>query len=104
MRTVDQSGITGLYSDIAYHALHTAIAGGLHNPDNSWLKGKYKPSGTDDAFDKMGAVPSMLSEWVKGAHEITTGNSMEGLRDLTYHVPLLGLSGMADDVRSFTRQ
>jgi len=52
----------------------------------------------------MGAVPSMLSEWVKGAHEITTGNTMEGLRDLTYHVPLLGISGMADDVRSFTRQ
>ena len=46
----------------------------------------------------------MLSEWVKGAHEMTTGNTMEGLRDLTYHVPVLGLSGLADDVRSFTRQ
>ena len=104
MRTVDQSGIAGLYSDIAYHALHTAIAGGMHNPDNSWLKGKYKPSAQDDMFDKMGAVPSMLSEWVKGAHAITTGNTMEGLRDLSYHVPLLGISGLADDVRSFTRQ
>ena len=80
------------------------IAGGMHNPDNSWLKGKYKPSAQDDMFDKMGAVPSMLSEWVKGAHAITTGNTMEGLRDLSYHVPLLGISGLADDVRSFTRQ
>lgn len=104
MRTVDQSGIGGLYTDIAYHALHTAIAGGLHNPDNSWLKGKYKPTMQDDVFDKMGAVPSMLSEWVRGAYEITNGNTMEGLRDLTYHIPILGLSGLADDVRSFTRQ
>ena len=104
MRTVDQSGITGLYSDLAYHALHTAIATGMHNPDNSWLKGKYTPTMGDDAVDKFGAVPSMLSEWVKGAYEMTTGNTMEGLRDLTYHVPLLGLSGLSDDVRSFTRQ
>jgi len=104
LRTVDQSGIGGLYTDIAYHAIHTAIAGGLHNPDNSWLKGKYKPTLQDDVFDKMGAVPSMLSEWVRGAYEMTTGNTMEGLRDLTYHIPILGLSGLADDVRSFTRQ
>ena len=104
LRTVDQSGIGGLYTDIAYHAIHTAIAGGMHNPDNSWLKGKYKPTMQDDLFDKMGAVPSMLSEWVRGAYEMTTGNTMEGLRDLTYHVPILGLSGLADDVRSFTRQ
>ena len=43
MRSFEMSGITGIYSDLAYQALHSAIATGLHNPDDSWLKGKYKP-------------------------------------------------------------
>lgn len=104
MRTLDQSGITGLYSDIAYHALHTAIATGVHNPDQSWLKGKYKPTVGEDSFDKLGAVPAMLSEWVMGANEMLTGNTAEGFRDTTYHVPVLGLFGLSDDIRAMTRQ
>ena len=104
LRTLDQSGITGLYSDIAYHALHTAIATGLHNPDTSWLKGKYKPTMGEDAVDKFGAVPGMIHGWVTGANEMLFGNTAKGFRDITYHTPILGLGGMSEDIRSMTRQ
>ena len=104
LRTLDQSGITGLYTDIGYHALHTAIATGLHNPDTSWLKGKYKPTMGEDAVDKFGAVPGMIHGWVTGANEMLFGNTAEGFRDITYHAPVLGLFGLSDDIRSMTRQ
>jgi len=108
MRSFEMSGITGVYSDIAYMALHSAIATGLHNPDDSWLKGKYKPTVGDQFADFAGATPGMMREWVLGAHELLTDQTPEGLKRLSYNLPIIGLTPFAEDMRelgrSITRQ
>ncbi len=108
MRSFEMSGITGIYSDIGYMALHSAIATGLHNPDDSWLKGKYKPTVGDQFADFAGATPGMMREWVLGAHELLTDQTPEGLKRLSYNLPLIGLTPFAEDMRelgrSITRQ
>lgn len=108
MRSFEMSGITGIYSDIGYMALHSAIATGLHNPDDSWLKGKYKPTIGDQFADFAGATPGMMREWVLGAHELLTDQTPEGLKRLSYNLPLIGLTPFAEDMRelgrSITRQ
>lgn len=108
MRSFEMSGITGIYSDIGYMALHSAIATGLHNPDDSWLKGKYKPTVGDQFADFAGATPGMMREWVLGAHEMLTDQTPEGLKRLSYNLPIIGLTPFAEDMRelgrSITRQ
>ena len=98
MRTVDQSGVTGIYMDLAYHALHSALAHGLYNDNNSWIKGKFQPSVYDDLFDKFGAAPSMVREWLLSAYDLTVGNGEEGLKRGLRNLPLIGLYGMNRDI------
>lgn len=103
MRSFEMSGITGIYSDLAYQALHSAIATGLHNPDDSWLKGKYKPTVGDQFADFAGATPGMMREWVLGAHELLTDQSAEGLKRFSYNLPIIGLTPFAEDMRELSR-
>ena len=90
-----------MYSDIAYHALHSAIATGLHDQENSWLKGKYNPTVGDQFADFAGATPGMLREWTLGAHELLTNQTEEGLKRLSYNLPIIGLTPFAEDMRMF---
>ena len=101
MRSFEMSGIMGVYSDIAYHALHSAIATGLHDQENSWLKGKYNPTVGDQFADFAGATPGMLREWTLGAHELLTNQTEEGLKRLSYNLPIIGLTPFAEDMRMF---
>ena len=100
MRTVDQSGVAGIYTDIAYHAIHSSIAHGGYNDDYGWIKGKYEPSAFDDIFDKSGAMPSMLREWMLSAHELVNGKTEDGLKRGLYNFPLIGIYGMNRDLDS----
>ena len=99
MRIVDHSGITGLYGDIFYHGLNVAVASGIHDPDDSWLKGRYKAEGWDTAFGFLGASPSMLREWVVGANDLVNDRTDEGLKTLSYNLPILQLLSLDDDFR-----
>jgi hypothetical protein len=100
MRVVDHSGVTGLYSDIFYHALNIASASGMHDPDNSWLKGRYKADGWDTAFGFAGASPNMIREWVMGANDLLNDRTDEGLKKISYNSPVLSLIGLDDDLRA----
>ncbi len=102
-RLVDYSGITGIYSDLAYKGVEAAIASGYHDPDTSWLKGRYKATGWDLAFGFAGATPSMYREWILAAHEMMTDKTPEGLKRLSYNFPVLGLMGLDDDLRALGR-
>lgn len=104
MRSFEMSGIMGIYSDIAYQALHSAIATGLHNPDDSWLKGKYKPTVGDQFADFAGATPGLMREWVLGAHELLTDQTEDGLKRLSYNLPLIALTPFAEDMRELGRE
>ncbi len=102
-RMVDYSGITGIYSDLAYKGIEAAIAAGYHDPDTSWLKGRYKATGWDLAFGFAGATPSMYREWILGAHELMTDKTSEGLKRFSYNAPYLGILGLDDDLRALGR-
>lgn len=104
MRVVDHSGVTGLYSDLFYHALNVATASGLHDPDQSWLKGRYKATGWDTAFGFAGASPNMVREWVMGANDLANDRTEEGLKKISYNVPVLSLIGLDDDLRALGKQ
>jgi hypothetical protein len=100
MQVVDRSGILGLYSEIAYRGIEASAAFGLHNPDNSWLKGRYNATGWDAAFGMLGATPNMYREWINGAYDLVNDRTEEGLKTISYNAPLLGLLGLDDDLRS----
>jgi len=100
MRIVDHSGVTGLYSDLFYHALNIASVSGMHDPDNSWLKGRYKADGWDTAFGFAGASPNMIREWVMGANDLLNDRTDEGLKKISYNAPVLSLIGLDDDLRA----
>ena len=102
-RTVDQSGIGGIYTDLAYHAIHSAIAQGYYDNNTAWIKGKFEPSVYDDLFDKMGATPSLIREWTLGAYELTQGQTDEGMKRLLRNTPILGLYGLNRDMEYMFR-
>lgn len=102
-RTVDQSGIAGIYTDLAYHAIHSAIAQGYYNNNTAWIKGKFEPSVYDDLFDKLGATPSLIREWTLGAYELTQGQTDEGMKRLLRNTPVLGLFGLNRDLEYMFR-
>lgn len=102
-RVVDQSGITGIYSDLAYHAIHSAISQGYYNNNTAWIKGKFEPTVYDDLFDKLGATPSMIREWTLGAYELTAGSTDEGMKRIMRNIPILGLYGMNRDLEYMFR-
>ena len=104
MRVIDHSGITGVYSDIFYHGLNVAIASGVHDPDTSWLKGRYKASGWDSAFGFAGASPGLIREWVLGADELLSDQTDEGLKRLSYNLPYLSLLSLDDDLRALGQE
>ena len=99
-RLVDYSGVMGIYSDLAYRGVETAIASGIHDPDTSWLKGRYNATGWDIAFGFAGATPSMYREWILGANDLLNDRTEEGLKRVSYNFPLLGLLGLDDDLRA----
>jgi len=102
-RMVDYSGITGIYSDLAYKGVEAAVASGIHDPDTSWLKGRYKATGWDLAFGFAGATPSMYREWILGAEELINDKTSEGLKRFSYNTPYLGILGLDDDLRALGR-
>ena len=97
-RIFDQSGIGGLYTDLAYHAIHSAIANGYYNNNTAWIKGKFEPTVAEDIFDKFGATPSMIREWTLGAYDLVTGSTNDGLQKILRNTPVIGLYGLNRDM------
>ena len=97
-RIADQSGIFGIYSDLAYMGLHAAIANDVPGLKN--LPGKYTPTGYDSLFDPLGAGPGMAREWVLAVDEMLSGDVDKGKSRFFYNtpsLPLLALLGLNED-------
>tara|TARA_R100001443_G_scaffold35065_1_gene48838 strand:- start:1768 stop:5166 length:3399 start_codon:yes stop_codon:yes gene_type:complete len=103
MRVVDHSGVFSLYADLFYHGVNVAVGSGLHDPDTSWLKGRYKATGWDAALGLSGATPNMLREWVLSANDMLNDRSEEGMKNLSYNLPIISLIGLDDDMRALSR-
>ena len=100
-RTFDFSGIAGVYSDIAYMGLHMAVGFGAIDPEQSFIQGKYRPTGTDALMEPFGAAPGMVGEWVGGVSDMLNGRETEGAKRLSYNLPIgwMSLFGLDQDIR-----
>ncbi len=96
-RTVDQSGIFGVYGDLAYTATHVAIGTGLLDERDSLLQPKYNPSFFDAVSEPFGAAPGMVSSWVKGASHYMNGEETEAAKEFKYNSPILPIFALATD-------
>ena len=98
LRVVDHSGVMGIYSDLAYMALHIATGSGVIDGDEFPIRGKYRPTQGDAALELFGAAPGMLAEWVIGAKELLDGDRTEAAERLKYNLPWISLYGLNQDV------
>jgi hypothetical protein len=103
MRVVDHSGIISLYADLFYHGVNVAVGSGLHDPDTSWIKGRYKADGWDATLGLAGATPNMIREWIIAANDILNDRTEEGVKNLSYNLPVISLLGLDDDMRNLSK-
>tara|TARA_R110002012_G_scaffold7922_5_gene36496 strand:+ start:1691 stop:5002 length:3312 start_codon:yes stop_codon:yes gene_type:complete len=97
-RTVDFSGVLGVYSDIFYMSLHAGIGSGLLDQSDA-LMGKYKPDGIDASLEFAGAVPGQVADWVRAGNDYLNGRESEGAKRLSRSMPWLSLYGLNEDFR-----
>ena len=101
-RTIDQSGILGVYSDIFYMSLHGMMGAGIMN-DSEYLRGKYKPDAIDAFVEPFGASIGQMTDFGRVIYDYMNGNDNEASRRLARNVPWLQLYGMNDDFKDLLR-
>ena len=96
-RSIDASGLFGVYGELAYIATHAAIGTGLLNPDDSLLRPKYNPEIDDVVTEPLGAGPGMIWAWLKAAKEYFDGDETEAAKQFGYNTPTTPLISFAQD-------
>ena len=101
-RTIDQSGILGVYSDIFYMGLHGMMGAGIIN-DSELLRGKYKPDMIDAIAEPFGASVGQMVDFGRVAYDYLNGNTNEATKRLSRNIPWLAVHGMNDDFKELFR-
>jgi hypothetical protein len=96
-RTIDQSGLFGIYTDLAYTATHMAVGGGLVDAENSIIAPKYQPDGFDAVTEPFGAAPGMIASWLRAGFSAFNGDTDEASREFWRNMPMSPLVPMAGD-------
>ncbi len=95
LRSIDASGVPGIYGELAYTGIHALIGGGIVDTG-----GKYKPTGVGEVFGGLaGAGPGLMYDYARGLKDLFDGGSTEQAERLKYSLPILPLFGMKDDVQ-----
>ena len=112
-RAIDQTGITGIYSDLFYMGLHARHRMGNLDRDDTLIQPKYRvnpPSdlgaGLETATDFAGATPSYLFDVADTAYLFGSGQSDEAIRKALRLTPVSSLYGfrtLAGEIEDFTR-
>jgi len=117
-RAWDASGITALYSDLFYQALHTSLALGGPNITNGIIAPKFphKPSflaqklrestgivGLDAAANIAGAGASITLDLSDGAVQFLAGEYGEGAKKFARNLPFARMWFWKDDMNAITR-
>ena len=110
-RAIDQTGITGIYSDLFYMGLHARHRMGNLDRDDTLIQPKYRvnpPSelgaGLETATDFAGATPSYLFDVADTAYLFGSGQSDEAIRKALRLTPVSSLYGfrtLAGEVEDF---
>jgi len=101
-RTIDQSGILGIYSDIFYMSLHGMMGAGIMN-DSEYLRGKYKPDAIDAFVEPFGASIGQMTDFGRVVYDYLNGNENAASKRLARNVPWIQLYGLNDDFKDLLR-
>ena len=96
-RTIDASGVFGVFSEVAYVGTHAAIGLGMIDADESLLRPKYNPSVGDVMLEPFGAAPGMIAAWIAGATAYFNGDETEAAKQFEYNTPTTPLIGFIRD-------
>lgn len=99
MRTVDASGVLGVYSDIGYMGLHMLIGSGLYDQEEGVIQGKYRPTPFAAFTEPFGAGPGLIADWVIGLKDLVDGGDTEAAERLKYLLPIWPLFNLREDMQ-----
>ena len=98
MRAIDRSGVMGVYGDIIYESVHTAIGFGA-DPDSLPVRGKYRPTG-DKKYDFLyGPAPTQFRDLAIAAKDYINNNNSKHARALSRQLPWLQIGGIELDYK-----
>lgn len=104
-RTYDMSGVTALYSDLFYTAMHTSLALGGPNITGGLLSPKFpqQPSMADAITGFAGAGPSWSVDMARGIYQFAGGDYGEGAREIVRNLPFARMWFWKDEMNQLTR-
>ena len=89
-RVIDHAGITGLYGDIWYNAIHALEGMGYIDEDTPYIYGKYAPKSGSEALVGLGGAPlSLVTDITGAASDFLSGDTDEALNTMKRSVPFL---------------
>ena len=100
-RSIDASGLLGVYSDLGYMMMHMLIGNGIYDDKDGIIQGKYRPTPFTSITEPLGAGPGYAADFVMGMKDLLDGGSTEEAERLKYLLPVLPLFGLKDDIQSF---
>ena len=113
VRAIDQTGITGIYSDLFYMGLHARHRLGDLDREDTFIQPKYRvnpPSdlgaGLETATDFAGATPSYLFDVADSAYLFANGDTDDAISKALRLTPVSSLYGfrtLIGEVQDFTR-
>jgi len=88
-RSFDYSGTAALYTDLMYTGMTTSLALGGPNITNGFLQPRYpqQKDNIDAATGILGAGPSIADDYIRGMHDLVTGNVGEGTKEIARSLP-----------------
>lgn len=105
-RAFDYGGLTAIYNDMVYTAMHTTmeltgknITGGLISP--KYNTGNASPLET--VVGAFGAGPSVTFDLASGVKDLLSGNYSDGANTVVRNLPFTGLWMIKDDVNDIVR-
>lgn len=104
-RSIDMSGLLGIYSDLFYTTLHTVNEMGGPNITNGFISPKYQmePSVIGAVSGLAGAGPSWALDTASAIGTFLSGDFGEGAKDFVRNLPASNLWFIRDDVNQITR-
>ena len=103
-RSIDQSGLLAMYSDVYYRALHTSVALGGPDIGMGTINPKFpvKPGYTDPILDILGAGPSIAYDIGSGVADLVNGKTSEGAKQVVRSLPGARLWFWKDEMNQLT--
>tara|TARA_B100000927_G_scaffold265654_1_gene238507 strand:- start:619 stop:4752 length:4134 start_codon:yes stop_codon:yes gene_type:complete len=98
-RAVHMSGVTGMYTDLAYMAIHMTKGAGLQGPQNEFAM--YNPDTFDAFMEPFGAGIGLAGDYGRGFYTMFTDSVPHGLAQIPY--PLQYNMFIRDEVREMRR-